>query len=98
MSIEKLDKAFDRLFPQAKKYELYRFISGIFCLSRLTFQNDANELCVISSPHLFELVAELLSMDSAELNNALTKRTLNVPVEKGETIRYIINRYMLVRV
>lgn len=91
MCIEKLDEVLDRLISQTKKLELYRFIAGILILSRVTFQNDADEKCFVSSTHLLKLAAELLSVDCAELNTVLTKRTMNVPGKKGEAIRYVIN-------
>lgn len=85
-TIEELDKAFDRLFPQAKKYELYRFIGGLFCLGQITFQNEENEQCRISSLNLAELAAELLLINRAELVKTLTKRSVKV---NGEVIWYV---------
>lgn len=90
MVLEKLDKAFERIFSQSKKYELYRFIGGIIFLDRLTFEENANEESVVSSRQLLELAAQLMSIDSEELNTVLTKRTMNIPTEKGETIRYVV--------
>lgn len=83
--MEELDNAFDRLLSQTKKYELYRFIGGLYCLGQITFEN-VGEQCRISSLHLTELAAELLAIDRVELVAALTTRTIKV---NGEMIWYV---------
>lgn len=87
--MDEIDKAFDHLFTQAKKYEIYRLIAGLFCLSKITFQDDCNERCMISSEHPLELTAQLLLFDRAKLSSALTVRTMKVSRDDGERIRWV---------
>lgn len=86
MGIETLDKAFDRIIPN-KKYDVYRFLAGIFCLSKISFQVGPNEECMVSTSHPVNVAAGLLSIDNEELLNALTTRSINMP-SNGEKIRY----------
>lgn len=86
-----LDKAFDHLLRQGKKYDMYRYIAGILCLSQLTCQNNTNEQSIISSQHLLDLTAHLLNIDSNELKKSLTKRTMNVPNEEAIRLAIISN-------
>lgn len=86
MDFEMLDKALDCLLPK-KKFEVLQFIYGIFCLSKISFQ-AANEKCSVFSTNPVDLAANLFSIDSEELKNALTSRIITVPGENGEKIRY----------
>lgn len=88
MSFEELDKAFDLFFSQVKKNEIYQFLGGVFCLSKINFQNDASDYSTISSDHALDLAAQLLSFDRKELTDALTIRKMTLPGENGEKIRY----------
>lgn len=92
MSIEELDKGLDRLFSQPKKYEIYQFIAGIICLSKITFAKELNDSrCVISSEHSLKLAAQLFSFDEVDLTDALTNRSINVATNgvSGENIRQV---------
>lgn len=63
-SLAKLDEAFNKLFSQTKKLEMYQLIGGIYALSKVEFQNNnSNDGCVITSTHALEVAARLLSLD-----------------------------------
>lgn len=87
ISLEELDKCFDLLFPHAKKYEIYQFISGIYCLGKIEFSCELNGNRVVGSEHPLRMASRLLSLDEIELTDALTNRVLHVSGENGEKIR-----------
>lgn len=88
LHLKQIDKALDLLLP-SKKYDIYQLISGIYSLSKISFEIGSNDKCMISSMHPVELASQLLSIDSQMLTEALTSRIMNVPGESGEQIRYI---------
>lgn len=87
LSCVEIDMAFDHMFTEKKKYDIYRFIAGVFGLSKITFRSGDNECCMISSEHTLRLAAKLLSFDLKDLTSALTVRTTYFGDER-EKIRY----------
>lgn len=88
-SIEELDKSLDKLFAQPKKYELYQFIAGIYCLNQIQFHRvEGRDGCIISqaSEHALKVAAELLKVEREELAAILTNRTIQTIGDKGEKI------------
>lgn len=84
ISLEELDKSLGHIFSEAKKYEFYRFIGGIFCLSKITFDDDENGHSFIDEmKNPLKLAAELLAVDCKELTSCLTHRTIKVPGESS---------------
>lgn len=89
-SLAKLDEAFNKLFSQTKKLEMYQLIGGIYALSKVEFQNNnSNDGCVITSTHALEVAARLLSLDQNELSAALTSRIIQPTDNNGEIISYV---------
>lgn len=89
-SLEDLDKSFDKIFPQQQKYQLYQFIAGIYCLSKVYFQQSVVG-CVLlpESERALKLAANFLKLEQEELADALLNRTIQPIGENQEKITYV---------
>lgn len=81
-----MDRCLDRILVQPQKYQLYQFIAGIYCLSKLEFISSEFG-CDIdpSSQNILKLAAHLLQVQEVELVSALLNRTIGV----DEKIKYV---------
>ncbi len=57
---------------------MFRVLSAILLLGNIEFKSDGKDGCTVKNPNDLTEVAELLSVDLAELTTALTVRNMKV--------------------